>query len=515
MTLRTPQGSALSHGQGNPSAPEARKLQVTVVVLGDVGRSPRMQYQALSLASELAEVDLVGYAGSLPHGAVQDHAHIALHWLRPRFFRQKRKLRHAGFLAASVLAVLEQSARLLWTLLFVVRQPDFILVQNPPAVPTLAVALAAARLRSAKLVIDWHNLAYTLLALRLGARHPVVRLARWYERGISRYADAHICVSRAMQAELQNSWRLGGVTVLYDRPPEVFGTTPLQARHELFRRLQKEPPLSSVPCRPPVDSEVRPTAKRDFEEHTIQTTLFVSRHQLTGEILRSCSQADDARRPAEAPHTAAAAAVLEPFVRLRSGRPALVVSSTSWTPDEDFSILLDALTECEEMIGVYEASRQAAAFPHVLLLITGAGPLRERYEQQFEATALHKFHLRTLWLSAEDYALLLGSADLGLCLHRSSSGLDLPMKVADMFGSGLPVCAFDYGPTLGEQVRHGENGMRFATSTELAQQLFTLLKGFPDDVPLLNQLRRNLALHPCERWPDGWARDAQDVFVVP
>ena len=51
--------------------------------------------------------------------------------------------------------------------------------QNPPSIPTLAIAQLVSFARGSKLVIDWHNTGYSILALKLGPRHVLVRIARW------------------------------------------------------------------------------------------------------------------------------------------------------------------------------------------------------------------------------------------------------------------------------------------------------------------------------------------------
>ncbi|XVF61039.1 hypothetical protein PTKIN_Ptkin08bG0096600 [Pterospermum kingtungense] len=53
----------------------------------------------------------------------------------------------------------------------------------------------------------------------------------------------------------------------------------------------------------------------------------------------------------------------------------------------------------------------------------------------------------------------------GACLHTSSSGLDLPMKVADVFG-----CDFLYA-FIDELVKVEKNGLLFSSSLELADEL--------------------------------------------
>lgn len=207
-------------------------------------------------------------------------------------------------------------------------------------------------------------------------------------------------------------------------------------------------------------------------------------------------------QPLTAPRTAAKLAALLPpscaalVPSLLAGTTRLLVSSTSWTPDEDFSLLLDALV-------AYAASPGATP---MLAVITGKGPQKEHYLARVgeltKAGRLPGVRVETAFLPFEDYAALLACADLGVCLHKSSSGVDLPMKVVDMFGAGLPVAAYSGYESFGELVREGENGRGFETAGELAGILERLLgDGGKGE---LEVLRKGAAREGSRRWDEEW-----------
>lgn len=53
-----------------------RGKNATLVVLGDIGRSPRMCYHAKSLADKNYHVHIVGYADTIPHPTISQHPNI-------------------------------------------------------------------------------------------------------------------------------------------------------------------------------------------------------------------------------------------------------------------------------------------------------------------------------------------------------------------------------------------------------------------------------------------------------
>ena len=81
----------------------------------------------------------------------------------------------------------------------------------------------------------------------------------------------------------------------------------------------------------------------------------------------------------------------------------LLVSSTSWTEDEDFSILLEALVKFD-----MDMRSRPKSQVKILTIITGKGPLKEFYLSEIAKLSLEYVSIKTAWLTAEDYPLLLG-----------------------------------------------------------------------------------------------------------
>jgi beta-1,4-mannosyltransferase len=394
-----------------------------------------MQYHAISLADAGHDVDLVGLAGAPPIPAVASHARVTCHRLAEGGFKGRAEGGLNRFVAGSLARALRQ-ARRLFTLLMRLPRADVLLVQTPPAVPTMAVAWLVARLRGSRLLIDWHNLSHTVAAIRLGETHRAVKVLARSERRWARRADGHLAVSQALAVWLSSHY---GITasVVYDRPVAAFTRTTPSAAVAMWTKL--------------------------------------------------------------------AAAV-----SLGSDRLPLIVCPTSWTPDEDFDLLLEALERADRRLCHLEASPA----PSLAVLLTGRGPLRETFEARVARRSFAAIAVRTLWLEPADYPVVTGMADLGLCLHQSSSGLDLPMKVADFRGASVPVAAFDYAPVLGEVLINGREGITFRDPGELAGILVTIATKVADPASALGRSIAWLRENPGERWDTQWQSAALPVLVA-
>jgi beta-1,4-mannosyltransferase len=411
---------------------EQYRYRATVLVLGDLGRSPRMLNHALALARDGAAVSLSGYQETPVDGAVLNDPRIRLFRIRslrrapegaPRFwFLMVTALRSACLLFES-----------LWVLLVETPRADAILVQNPPTIPTLLAAWLAARMRGSLLIIDWHNFGYAMLTARLEPEHFVVQLAKVWERWLGRKADAHFCVSMAMRRILVDEFGLTAPIVLYDKPREL-------------------PPVLSIP------------------ERFAAARKILARAGLT--------------LPQDAP---------------------LGICPTSWTADEDVDLLLEGLARWDSQAG-------ASPVTQLMVLITGRGPLRTEVEQRLSEVSWRRVMLRTAFLDPADYRELLGAAHFGISLHRSSSGVDLPMKIMDLFGAGTPALVLDYGPCLMEQIQPGRTALTFRDSQEFARGLDELLQGFPDSPQLLERMQQEIEASVPETWGQAWLRDAAAVF---
>ena len=392
-----------------------------------------MQYHAASLAAAGSDVDLIGLEGASVMPALANDARIHVHRLPDRSFAGRSKGGVRRFVYSSVARGLGQAVRL-FGMLMRIPKPDVILVQNPPAFPTLFIAWLASRLRGARFVIDWHNLSHTIAAVKVGEHHRAVKAIARSERRWAKRANAHLTVSQALAGWLAREYKVKAA-VVYDRPGDAF-TRPAPADAQaLWEKVAKE----------------------------------------TG---------------------------------LGSAKPPIVVCPTSWTPDEDFDLLLEALERAERTL----TRAGAVTTPQLVVFLTGRGALREAFEARAARRNFKAIAVKNVWLEPADYPMLIGMADLGLCLHQSSSGLDLPMKLADLRGAGVPVAVYDYAPVLGEVMTQGHEGVTFRDPGDLATVLVTVAsQSIAADSPI-GRSRAWLLQNPPQRWSAQWDAAARPVL---
>lgn len=94
----------------------------------------------------------------------------------------------------------------------------------------------------------------------------------------------------------------------------------------------------------------------------------------------------------------------------------------------------------------------------------------------------------------------------------TSESFSVVVQVLDMFGCGLPVCAVRYS-CIGELVKDGINGLLFNSPQQLADQILSLLDGFPvSPSSQLSALTEEVGLSRGARWNEAWARTVQPVI---
>ena len=184
----------------------------------------------------------------------------------------------------------------------------------------ILVILKVTRLSKSKIIIDWHNYGYSIMRVN-HVNKALVFLGKVYEMRLAKFADYHLCVSRAMQTDLVHKFGIARPPlVLYDKATAKFQQAlSLEDMHQLFTRA----------------------GLTDGDK-----TLFTER------------QGGQAK--------------------YRKDRPVFLLSSTSYTPDEDFMILVKALDELHDKVQTLRKS-SSFRFPKIQVVVTGKGPQKDHY----------------------------------------------------------------------------------------------------------------------------------------
>ena len=222
---------------------------------------------------------------------------------------------------------------------------DLIVIQNPPCLPVIIASIFIDLIRKftnlftainkrTKILIDWHNLGFKMFEEKNRSNSLIVMFSKLLEYKLCSYASHHICVSNAFRLYLEENFNINPI-VLYDRPANIFLNSKIKTnknniikRHKLLLKLNFTNELLF---------KINRKSNKSIEE-TIQTCYDNNHGKVT---------------------------IINNF-----NRTALIISSTSWTTDEDFDLLLDAMIGIENFLSV-DKRQLNLVFSRILMIITG------------------------------------------------------------------------------------------------------------------------------------------------
>ena len=418
-----------------------RIKSIAILVLGDIGRSPRMQRHAISCLDNLNENYIIYFVGFI-NSPLLSQFNDKKYKNRIIFYNIKSiKLTNVPFIIYAIVKIISESFHLFWILFlnpYKIVKLQTIILQNPPTIPIGIISRFVCWFRAATLIIDWHNFGFTILALKI-RNQTILNIYKYVEKMLFQLSDQNLTVTKTMKKFFIDKWNgnNNNIHVLYDKPTDMYyqELTQHQQQHNdglLYNELAKY-------------FNIKPNNNITNPSNEMK--------QLKGNNL-------------------------------------WMISSTSWTKDEDLNMLLtdNILTTIDNKIQQTYGNNNDIS---IYLFVTGKdeGGLKEIFIKGYNdiKNGLKYIKVYPIWLNKyETYIHLLRYCDLGLCLHNSSSGLDLPMKVVDMFGVCIPVISINYDinkmnqlmswnndkTAINELIIHNENGLIFNDSNELSSQIF-------------------------------------------
>ena len=414
------------------------------------------------------------------------------------------------------------------------RESTSILVQNPPSVPALLILQPLAKLFGCKLIVDWHNVGTTILKYESFKNDRLYKSLEKYLLRKPGNIFTSICTMKNFDVVLfvhfcfEIFFGKGDINIVVSARMQEFLTKLYslsifdRLRYAIYVACSSDLHTDSVSQVPAAGSIVGNfIIFRDLPlktmKHLNKSSFSISKHE---ELVQKYWD------------------ILSKSIR----ESFILIMSCSWSCDDDLEFFY-AMLEIIFRKSNHEESDPSA---NIHFIVTGTGPSHHRFLQKLRNSRITELeaiqeesnspsedsssctvHYRSQALTSiyfhsyDGYLEALSRSHIGISLHRSSSMLDLPMKVVEYSSCGVPSIALDYpGMEEGMQYLNEEDNQRYKigwtshTPQEMAGQIQQCAASHASKYDVfysdIAENVRRMHVTPSNSWEEKW-----DALIAP